>query len=65
MNQIHHVKSFDPEPKNIGLGDAVAMMAKPIAKAIDLVTGTNLKSCGGCAKRQAALNRIIPNLTGK
>ena len=44
--------------KNFGLGDAVALVAQPIAKAIDAVAGTNLKECGGCAKRRAALNAL-------
>lgn len=45
-----------------GLGDAVAVVAQPIARAIDAVAGTNLKGCGGCAQRRAALNRMVPNL---
>lgn len=45
-----------------GLGDAVAMVAQPIAKAIDAVAGTNIQGCGGCKKRQEALNNLVPNL---
>lgn len=45
-----------------GLGDLVAVVAQPIAKAIDHVTGgrTNVASCGGCKSRQEALNKAVP-----
>ncbi len=49
-------------PKSFGLGDAVAALANPIAKAIDAVVGTKIVGCGGCAQRQAALNKMLPNL---
>lgn len=45
-----------------GLGDAVAAIAQPIARAIDSVAGTNIQQCGGCKKRQEALNKLVPNL---
>lgn len=48
--------------KNFGLGDAVAAVAQPIAKAIDAVAGTNVQGCGACKKRQEALNKLIPSL---
>lgn len=48
--------------KAFGLGDAVAAVAQPIAAKIDALLGTNIKNCGGCKKRQAALNRIMPKL---
>lgn len=41
-----------------GLGDAVAVLAQPIAHAIDSVAGTKIAECGGCARRRAALNKI-------
>ena len=44
--------------KSLRLGDAVAFIAQPIAKAIDTVAGTNVQGCGGCKKRQEMLNRI-------
>jgi len=47
---------------NFGLGDAVAAIAQPIARAIDLVAGTNVQGCGACKKRQEALNKLVPNL---
>jgi len=43
-----------------GLGDLVALVAKPIAGAIDSVAGTNLRKCGSCASRRAALNKAVP-----
>ena len=52
---------INAKPK-IGLGDAVAIIAQPIAKAIDSVAGTNIQGCGGCKKRQEALNKLVPNL---
>lgn len=41
-----------------GLGDLVESAAKPIARAIDRVAGTDLEHCPGCAKRREWLNRI-------
>ena len=49
-------------PAPFGLGDAVAVVAKPIARVIDRAVGTDLEHCEGCAKRQAALNQAVPNL---
>ena len=43
-----------------GLGDVVAIVAQPVARALDAVLGTNLQNCGGCAKRQATLNAVVP-----
>lgn len=43
-----------------GLGDAVAVVAQPIAKAIDRVAGTDLANCKGCDGRQSALNQAVP-----
>ena len=48
--------------KPFGLGDAVASVAQPIARAIDRVAGTKIAECGGCKKRRAALNKLVPNL---
>jgi hypothetical protein len=54
---------YKPVPRApLGLGDVVALVAQPIARAIDAVAGTNLKECGGCKQRQAKLNRIAPNV---
>ena len=43
-----------------GLGDVVAIVAKPIAKVSDAVTGSNLKDCGECKQRQKKLNELFP-----
>jgi hypothetical protein len=51
-----------------GLGDKVERVAKPIAKVIDRVAGTNIQECGGCKKRKAWLNKHFPGkaeLSGK
>lgn len=39
-----------------GLGDAVAALAKPIARVL------KIEGCKGCKSRQALLNRAIPDL---
>lgn len=43
-----------------GLGDAVAAVAQPVAKAIDAILGTKVAECGGCKARQAWLNQWRP-----
>lgn len=44
--------------RSTGLGDIVARFADPIATAVDAVAGTDLKNCGGCAKRREILNKF-------
>ena len=44
--------------KRRGLGDLVAVVAQPIARAIDRVAGTDIEHCAGCARRRAVLNRV-------
>ncbi len=48
--------------ENLGLGDLVAKVAQPIAKGIDSIAGTDIQNCGGCKKRQEALNNLIPDI---
>ena len=43
-----------------GAGDAVAVVAQPIAGLIDKMFKTKVKSCGGCAKRREMLNQLLP-----
>ena len=43
-----------------GLGDVVATIAQPIARAIDQVAGTRLQTCSACKHRQALLNAAVP-----
>lgn len=47
-----HRKALPP------LGDAVAAIAQPIARAIDRIAGTDIEHCKGCAKRQKTLNNL-------
>lgn len=51
-----------PPPQPVGLGDAVARVAQPIAYVIDRLAGTQIQRCGGCKSRQDALNRAVPDL---
>jgi hypothetical protein len=43
-----------------GLGDAVEVLAQPIASAIDIVFNTSVKDCGSCQNRKQALNDWFP-----
>jgi len=43
-----------------GLGDVVAVVAQPIAKAIDRVAGTKIQGCNSCQRRREALNKAVP-----
>ena len=38
------------DPRSTGLGDTIAKATKAVG----------IKPCGGCKKRQAALNKIVP-----
>jgi hypothetical protein len=40
------------------LGDAVAVVAQPIARGIDFALGTNIQGCAGCGHRQIILNQM-------
>ncbi len=55
---IEQVRALRLASKRRGLGDLVAAVAQPIARAIDAAAGTKLAECGGCKKRREALNRI-------
>lgn len=43
-----------------GIGDVIALVAKPIARASDTMLGTSLTNCRGCEKRKESLNQAIP-----
>ncbi len=43
-----------------GLGDLVEKVAKPIAKTIDFMIGTNLTKCQSCGERKEWLNKKVP-----
>jgi hypothetical protein len=49
-----------PEPgtRTLGLGDAVAVVAQPIARMSDALLGTKLVGCTSCAERQARWNAV-------
>lgn len=48
-----------PRPiKHRKLGDAVAAIAQPIARAIDRVAGTDIEHCQSCGRRRETLNRL-------
>lgn len=37
-------------------GDAISVVAKPLAKTIDYFTGSDLQHCAGCNKMHSNLN---------
>jgi hypothetical protein len=43
-----------------GLGDVVAVVAQPVAKALDAALGTDIQHCGGCQGRREWLNQAVP-----
>ena len=45
-------------PRKINIGDMVEVIARPIAKTIDDVLGTNVSNCEGCQKRKEYLNNL-------
>ncbi len=47
--------------KPLGLGDVVAAVAHPFAKAIDAIAGTDLENCVGCERRRRRLNKAVPD----
>lgn len=60
MTGLSPVQRLVEKSRLKGMGDVVAVVAKPIARAVDAVAGTKLAQCGGCAKRQESLNRAMP-----
>lgn len=45
------------DPRYYGAGDLVARVAKPVARRMGMDPG-----CEPCARRQAALNRMLPRV---
>lgn len=43
-----------------GLGDVVALVAKPAARFIDGMIGTDLVNCPGCEERRKDWNAAVP-----
>jgi len=60
------IRKFAPLPRQgkpaglRGAGDAVALVAKPVARVLDRVFRTRLANCGGCQERQDWLNEKFP-----
>lgn len=50
------------DDKQFGLGDAVAKVAEPIARIYGAIAHKHVAVCGGCKRRRAALNRLVPDL---
>jgi hypothetical protein len=50
----------DVKSRHRGFGDRIERLARPIAKAIDRVAGTNIQGCGACQKRKEYLNEKFP-----
>jgi hypothetical protein len=59
MMQIFSQPGKD-KPKLKGLGDIVALVAEPVAKASDRLLKTKLVGCAPCAARRAKLNQKFP-----
>jgi hypothetical protein len=53
---------WEADAKTVGLGDAVAAVAKPIGAGLDAIFGTDIEHCVGCGKRQDGLNKAVPDL---
>lgn len=53
-------ETYPAKPRVFGLGDVVAAVAEPIAKASDAVFKTKLKGCSACRKRREMLNTLMP-----
>lgn len=62
---IHRPDMMAPPPRRaapVGLGDAVAKVAEPVAAMVDKLTGSRLVGCGPCGQRKDKLNRLLPNI---
>lgn len=53
------ITEIEPTTKSVGLGDVIASVAQPIAKAVDFVAKTNLANCAPCAKRKQGGNETV------
>lgn len=66
MTTVRHTREHEEAIKRglapaigFGLGDAVALVAQPIARVVDAVAKTDLQNCGGCAERKARWNAAL------
>ena len=55
LNQEARNHQVQSKPKPLGIGDTVAAVT----------TAAGIKPCGGCKKRQAALNKATPGWVSK
>lgn len=61
---ITHAPHLTQLPKPaMGLGDVVKKVLTPFTKTVDKVFGSKLTTCTPCAKRQAKLNQLMPDIT--
>ena len=63
MHITHYEEKNEPievKRKSSGLGDLVEKLAKPVARLIDLTTGTKLAGCQSCQQRREKLNQLVP-----
>lgn len=60
MTPLKKVSAKKYAPRLRGVGDLIAIVAKPIARTVDSIFPTNLSTCSGCAARQETLNQILP-----
>lgn len=54
-----------PADKPVGLGDAVAAVAQPIARVLDAVLHTKIANCQPCigpGGRKDKLNQLVPDI---
>lgn len=56
---ISRIKKLEPKQSIRGAGDAVALVAKPVARVIDRFFKTHLENCQACAERQKKLNEMF------
>jgi hypothetical protein len=62
MTQTEIFKRNRLTRRGLRLGDKVASVAQPIARAIDKIAGTDIEHCGGCKKRRESLNNLTRNV---
>lgn len=51
------------KPRGFGLGDAVALIAQPVAKVVDKLAGSKIATCSPCSQRRQRLNSLVPDLS--
>lgn len=59
-NQPPLIPPRQPRRRIEGMGDVVALGAKPIARAIDRMLGTDLTNCQECEERRKEWNAAVP-----